>query len=557
MIIQHNISALNSHRQLGINNTNLSNNLEKLSSGYRINRAADDAAGLAISEKMRAQITGLDRAILNAQDGASLIQTAEGALAQVHEMLNRMVELGTQSANGTLGADDRMKIESEVTALKDEIDRISKSTNFNGIQLLDGSLANSASSQITVEGVKVSETAAVAGNYVFDGPAADGANLTVTGGQVISVNVALNNGDSVKVSFKVSDDAKTLTSVETGTQFTLTSGQYQLSGKDMMNAVETELRKTSLQNDFIIDAGVNTTSTTSGIVLTSRVAGESAPQVTGISWTVDSEHYSALSLLTPTSTDVFQVEGTTVIVKEAADEVRTIKASAFIPFTVHSTNVTNEEQAIFTVNGEKFVLVSANTATSYRDALVELQNRGVNIITVTDPTNISSDDLLKIASTINQKTGLDFKLNAAGDGIIIDSKGIGNGLTMQIGDTGDDWNKITVSVEDMSSSGLGISNIDMKTQESANSAINRIKAAIERVSVARGDLGALQNRLDYTIANLGVTKENMTAAESRIRDVDMASEMMYYTKNNVLSQAAQAMLAQANQQPQQVLQLLR
>ena len=140
MIVQHNIMAINAHRQLGVNNKALANNLEKLSSGYRINKAADDAAGLAISEKMRAQITAIDRAVLNAQDGASLIQTAEGALTEVHSMLNRMVELATQSANGTIQADDRQKIESEVNALKDEIDRISKATNFNGINVLDGSL---------------------------------------------------------------------------------------------------------------------------------------------------------------------------------------------------------------------------------------------------------------------------------------------------------------------------------------------------------------------------------------------------------------------------------
>ncbi len=146
MIVQHNIMAINSHRQLGINNSNLQRNLEKLSSGYRINKAADDAAGLAISEKMRAQITALDRAVLNAKDGSSLIQTAEGALQEVHGMLNRMVELAEQSANGTIQADDRQKIESELEALKGEIDRISKATNFNGIKLLDGSLSSTGGS---------------------------------------------------------------------------------------------------------------------------------------------------------------------------------------------------------------------------------------------------------------------------------------------------------------------------------------------------------------------------------------------------------------------------
>ncbi len=278
MVIQHNIMAVNSHRQLVTNSQNLAKNVEKLSSGYRVNRAADDAAGLAISEKMRAQITGLDRAVLNAQDGASLIQTAEGALAEVHGMLNRMVELGTQSANGTIQADDRLKIESELDALKGEIDRISQATNFNGIQLLDGSL------------------------------------------------------------------------------------------------------------------------------------------------------------------------------------------SATAP---------------------------------------------------------------------------------------------GGGLTMQVGDTADTFNMITVSVEDMGAGNLGVAGITMTDQGAAAAALNQVKTAIETVSQSRGSLGALQNRLEHTINNLGVTGENMTAAESRIRDVDMAREMMAFTKNSVLGEAAQAMLAQANQQPQQVLELLQ
>ncbi len=273
MRIQHNIAALNSYRQLGTNNNSVSKNLEKLSSGYRINRAGDDAAGLAISEKMRAQITGLETAQKNANDGISLVQTAEGALTEVHSMLNRMVELADQSANGTYdNATDRKNLQEEIKALNSEIDRISKSTNFNGTKLLDGSMTN---------------------------------------------------------------------------------------------------------------------------------------------------------------------------------------------------------------------------------------------------------------------------------------------MQLQIGDTAEKFNQLTFAVASMDTAGLGISAIDISTQTGASAAVNTLKTAINTVSSTRGQLGAVQNRLEHTINNLGATAENMTAAESRIRDVDMADEMMAYTKNNILVQAAQSMLAQANQQPQGVLQLLQ
>lgn len=272
MRIQHNIAALNSYRQLGTNNNSVSKNLEKLSSGYRINRAGDDAAGLAISEKMRAQITGLEVAQKNANDGISLVQTAEGALTEVHSMLNRMVELADQSANGTYAKEDRDNLQAEIKALTSEIDRIAQSTNFNGTKLLDGSMSS---------------------------------------------------------------------------------------------------------------------------------------------------------------------------------------------------------------------------------------------------------------------------------------------MQLQIGDTSDTFNQLTFAVASMNTTGLGLTAIDISSQTGASGAVSTIKAAISKVSTQRGSLGAIQNRLEHTINNLGATAENMTAAESRIRDVDMADEMMAYTKNNILVQAAQSMLAQANQQPQGVLQLLQ
>ncbi len=542
MIIQHNIMALNAHRQLGINNGSLSKNLEKLSSGYRINRAADDAAGLAISEKMRAQITGLDRAILNAQDGSSLIQTAEGALQEVHGMLNRMVELATQSANGTIQASDRAKIEAETTALKDEIDRISQATNFNGIQLLDGSLSDSAPRDIDVSGIKVTEAAAVGGKYDFASVNTDGsiASDAWDAGDTFSYTVSLNNGDSFTETFSLSPDKKSIVGSSDGTVFRLTGTDGAVTDAELADALETQFRKSKMNDDFIISKNA-----TNGLTFTNREPGTDSPQVAGLAFSVNNGTPTELAADTTNSV-------------KPQDEIRSLNTGSFSVFEVNG-GITNEDTATFQVNGEKFILVDENaTGTEYATQIAELENRGINIIRVSsdDTTAFTSDDMRRIAADINQKTNLTLQWQA-GEGIRLLAPSSGNGLTMQVGDTADDFNKLTVSVDDMSASGLGINNITMANQESASRALDSINQAIEQVSENRGNLGALQNRLDYTISNLGVTTENMTAAESRVRDVDMAAEMMEYTKNNVLAQAAQAMLAQANQQPQQILQLLQ
>ena len=363
MRIQHNIAALNSYRNLTNNNSAVSKNLEKLSSGYKINRAGDDAAGLAISEKMRAQITGLNTAQKNAQDGVSLVQTAEGALTEVHSMLNRMVELADQSANGTYdNAVDRANLQKEITSLKDEIDRIADSTNFNGINLLDGSLQKGAKVTVSITGT--------------------------IGGKAIT---------------KKAD------------------GTYDLSGTFKAN-------------------------------------------------------------------DTVTIAGKTYTYKATADGT----------------------------DGETF----------------------------------KDYDTLKTAA---DKNGVTF----GGANTTATASKAGKELTLQIGDTSADFNQMTVGVNDMHTKALGIDTIDISTQDGAQKAVDLIKTAINSVSSTRGDLGAIQNRLEHTINNLSVTAENMTAAESRIRDVDMANEMMAYTKNNILVQSSQAMLAQANQIPQGVLQLLQ
>ena len=411
MRIQHNIAALNSYRQLGSNNTSVSKNLEKLSSGYRINRAGDDAAGLAISEKMRAQITGLETAQKNANDGISLVQTAEGALTEVHSMLNRMVELATQSANGTYQDNvDRENLTKEVDSLKSEIDRISEGTNFNGINLLDGSLGKATGKPATM----------------------------VTTGDAIGAATVLNaSGASI----------------------------------------------TPNQNVSILDP---------------------TPGSGKISVVVTNNDGSAK---------------TTVI--DLAEVTK-------------RTNGSNTGAALGTTD-----LEAGETAT------IDLSSVGLGKIDIVGGTGMNAGALA---------TGLAGKIAGVG---VPATGGTGTGLALQIGDTGDDFNNLTVSVGSMSSKALGLDTIDVSNQSSAKNAIKTIKDAINTVSSTRGDLGALQNRLEHTINNLGVTSENMTAAESRIRDVDMAKEMMNYTKNNILVQSSQAMLAQANQLPQGVLQLLK
>ena len=402
MRIQHNIAALNSYRNLTGNNNAVSKNLEKLSSGYRINRAGDDAAGLAISEKMRAQITGLNTAQKNAQDGVSLVQTAEGALTEVHSMLNRMVELADQSANGTYdNAVDRANLQKEIASLKDEIDRIADSTNFNGINLLDGSLSTSTTTTLS--------------------------------------------------------QAATTTAAAVDLKFTFAE---QFKGK----AINVKLAHADGANDTI-EASV-------------------------------------------------EADGTITLKMDATKD--------------HSASAIKEA-----------------LAKAKLDAVTEKEDKA-------KMTSLLASATVTGTGTTGLTGGNAF---AVAQGTVTPAKG--KSLTLQIGDTSKDFNQMAVSVGDMHGEALGIADIDISTQVGAQTAVDKIKSAINSVSSTRGDLGAIQNRLEHTINNLSVTAENMTAAESRIRDVDMANEMMAYTKNNILVQSSQAMLAQANQLPQGVLQLLQ
>ena len=491
MRIQHNIAALNSYRNLTGNNNAVSKNLEKLSSGYRINRAGDDAAGLAISEKMRAQITGLNTAQKNAQDGVSLVQTAEGALTEVHSMLNRMVELADQSANGTYDNEvDRANLQKEIASLKDEIDRIADSTNFNGINLLDGSLSTA---KLDVKSATINK-----------------ASITTT------VNAATGTTSEITVASGDKGKKQTLTVEYADERGKLHEAKVEYTaGADAQandTAILGALQKSELASVFDITSDKN-----GKLTLTSKVVGENGAKLTAIS-------------TTDTTADAVKV-GT---VTKGKNETVTLADGAKNAAVAGDTIVLNGKTYEFVANtsskpkteGATAIVVGADADASIANLNTALENAGV-------------------------------KATKDGDNLVLSATKDGAALTLQIGDTSEDFNQMNVSVGDMHTAALGIADIDLSTQAGAKAAVGKIKSAINSVSSTRGDLGAIQNRLEHTINNLSVTSENMTAAESRIRDVDMANEMMAYTKNNILVQSSQAMLAQANQLPQGVLQLLQ
>ena len=391
MVVQHNLQAMNANRMLGVTTGQQAKSSEKLSSGYRINRAADDAAGLTISEKMRKQIKGLDQASTNAQDGVSAVQTAEGALTEVHSMLQRMNQLAVQSANGTNSQTDRDAIQAEIDQLTTEIDRVSETTKFNETYLLKGDTTNSKTVNFYKSG------------YVIK----NNTNLYEEGSDTAldkdSLKEALANGK--KVYKKTAADGQTNADLaKKGTDYAYATKLYDANGK----ALSADEAAAAAGNVFADEAG--------------------------------------------------QVQ-----------------------------------------------VATAKKADYLRDATV-------------------NGDL-----TFNLHVGADSELD----------------------------NKISVKIEQMSAAGIGVDGLKVDTEDDATAAIDTISAAIQKVSSQRSSLGAVQNRLEHTISNLDNVVENTTSAESRIRDTDMAEEMVEYSKNNILAQAGQSMLAQANQSTQGVLSLLQ
>ena len=543
MRIQHNIMAMNAYRNYSNNTSALSKNLEKLSSGYKINRAGDDAAGLAISEKMRAQITGLDVAQKNAKDGISLVQTAEGALTEVHDMLNRMVELADQSANGTYDGTDRVQLQKEVTELKKEINRIADSANFNGINLLDGSMAGGGN----VSGVGISDVAATAGVT----KTSDFAQLSgMKDGDKLSYTVAWKDGSGQEFSATVEltyDKANKKLVAADGSTYGVADTDGKATIQEQQDAILAELKKNgNFNSTFTVSTDTN------ALKFTSNTAGTAGGQITAVSLKQTAADDGTVTAITN--------GGSVGSVTAATDAMQKLDLSKLTVVDGSSAEISedNVKKGIFEIDGKKFILAKTGTKAE------NLKNvpGDVHVITVSN-TNLTNADIGSIATELSRVTGMDFeKADGTTTSEILYSGDTklstgGGGLTLQIGDTSDSFNQLNVTIKDMHTASMGIDAIDISDQKGAQAAVDVIKAAINYVSDVRGTLGATQNRLDHTINNLSVMEENIQDAESTIRDTDVADEMMAYTKNNILIQSAQAMLAQANQVPQGVLQLLQ
>lgn len=564
MRIQHNISSLNAYRNYTNNTNAVAKNLEKLSSGYRINRAGDDAAGLAISEKMRAQITGLETAQKNAADGVSLVQTAEGALTEVHSMLNRMVELADQSANGTYDNEvDRKNLQKEIKDLKSEIDRIADATNFNGINLLNGNLSKNKmlGADVALAGVQVStdKVAAQKAEFVVDlkdvsyttAAGKDGKfKLTIGGVDIETAALgagATKSGNELANALKQAIDAGQLGGSGQNGEIKFGNVNYKVSienGTQLKFTMAADPKKDATANDLNANFDV-----TMGFVPNGGTAA-------------DGEVNGSLNA------------GTLVIqqgVKPSAGQAAEAKFTLTPDMLQNGSSIKignetyvfkTEKDANFTLGADQKLVDLSQLDPKAADYL----EKAGKLLT----TAAAGNKMFTVGQDANGDITLAQKMDYAGDDkdLLKTEEGIqslvqqydgykAEGLTLQIGDTSADFNKLNVSIEDCHTDSLGIADIDISTQEGAAAAVDKVKNAINYVSDVRGTLGATQNRLEHTINNLSVTTENMTAAESRIRDVDVAKEMMAYTKNNILVQSAQAMLAQANQTPQGVLQLLQ
>jgi len=575
MIIQHNIAALNTSNALNRNSFNTNKSLEKLSSGFRINRAGDDAAGLAISEKMRSQIRGLDMASKNAQDGISLVQTAEGALSETQDILQRIRELATQSTNGTNTDSDRAAIQSEVSALKDEIDRIGNTTEFNTKKLLNGSL-NSAGGAGTAQNVTTSAVAAVlSGAYLSGGTSLSGisGSQLLLSGYASGTDVFNIDGTDITVNWGqlLSDsDKSVLTSMSSGgTQ--LDSGvETQVINilKDTLNTAIDNYNANNANATKVnhIDVFQNSSS---GVTLASSLKGTEASLriKAGSSGTVGAMFFA-----------------TTANAPEAVYSGGSGFGSGFANGLAYAAkSVTTAEEINFSINGVSFKAtlaaggnaITANT-TYLSSGAIFLQS-GLNAAisgynTVTNNFTSSDSGYIKAVEVsvtkdgrfqISSETGpLSFRelsgfttISNMGLTQAQTEAGGGGGVTFQIGANRNQT--LNFGIGDMRSAALGISSVDVSTAATASAALTTIDNALSTISTQRAKLGAIQNRLEHTVTNLTTASENLSSAESRIRDVDMAKEMMNFTKSNILAQAAQSMLAQANQQPQGVLQLLR
>ena len=663
MVVQHNLRAMNSNRMLGITQSVQTKSAEKLASGYKINRAADDAAGLAISEKMRKQIRGLSQASLNAEDGISSVQTAEGALTEVHDMLQRMNELANKAANGTQSEDDRQYIQDEISQLTTEIDRVAETTKFNEIYLLKGK-DNTTGSDLTGNletmnvGVHDAGLAGVLeknndGTYKFtskslndgDTVAIGGKEYTIgsTGkGSVLDPDTLNTNTDGYKVLSTTNFDTKVLSA---GDSITFDGETYTAVDKiavdDLIWAANDQFKVGNITFTVGSTAGdpavVNEAAGT-GTIGADNVkayieqALADGKQVTGIKYTAanagtagaalankaqSGQATQIVSALEKGEVSIARTDAKQAIELVAAAKNASLNGAGAPAFKAGDSVTINGVKTIATaatpqsakdtydainalVNGNTVTVGASTDAKTYtivdddndvdeasykvtKDMIlskiydgetVAINGGGAKTVigdigSTNDDENIITKkmayakmaDELKTASSIGADE--EAKVENNGDGTFKITAGTVSvqkalNFSLHVGSDADMTNKISVDLNAMNSAGLGIKNINVKdaTGTAATYAIDAIEDAIKKVSSQRSALGAVQNRLEHTINNLGNIVENTTSAESQIRDTDMATEMVKFSNNNILAQAGQSMLAQANQSNQGVLSIL-
>ena len=493
MVVQHNLTAMNSNRMLGLTTSSQAKSTEKLSSGYKINRAADDAAGLSISEKMRKQIRGLTQASANAQDGISAVQTAEGALNEVQDMLQRMNELAVKAANGTQSENDRMYIQNEIDQLTTEIDRVSETTKFNETYLLKG---DSSVSKTYVYAYKNYEAGAATAATVKDAKG----NTTITDATTsLAFSVTF---EKTAASVDQNTLAKSLVSQGiTVSQFS----RWTVGASSDTKSYSIQLNGDAGQNYKV----VNVSGTTNQFV----IMDQNDKKIATV--TVSGGNVEAAT------TDI------------ASQSVSAVITGA----TATAAKVEGEAAAYYDKDGNR---ISANALSNY-------------FAVDTAGSEVARADAALVYDALGNLTNLAASDVTAAKTLVGDLK-----LTLHVGADATTNNQITLNLAAMSAKGLGVNGLRVDGGDDTNAlnAIETIKEALQKVSTQRSALGAIQNRLEHTISNLDNVVENTTSAESAIRDTDMATEMVKYSNNNILSQAGQAMLAQANQANQGVLSLL-
>ncbi len=605
MVVQHNLTAMNSNRMLGVTTSAQAKSSEKLSSGYRINRAADDAAGLTISEKMRKQMRGLDRASTNAQDGVSAVQTAEGALTEVHSMLQRMNELANQASNGTNSTSDRDAIQAEIDQLTTEIDRVSETTKFNETYLLKGNADGTTktntinahdaglagklvdngngTSTFTADALAVGDKVSIAGKEYKIGKSADSADYqnvadakaaidnghvgdTVTSNGVTTSIVAKITTTDATAAANWANVGDTFTDAD-GKEWTIAGTTDEKNGKVAAADVDKYLKagSTITKNTVLKINAAAATDVAKSLEVVDDLANNEVSITKGADITTLKNSIKA--------GDTVSVGGTTKTITaetpKTLDEIGNIGDLATVDTEVKigskaykiktstdldKNEITKDDFLAMIKDGDK-VTVAGDDYTA--------------IVKASDDDSITLDEAyskmaeeLKTASSIGTDTAATVKNNGNGTFEITQgSVKVKDALSfsLHVGADADMTNKINVDIESMSAAGLGVKGINVsdKNGVAGTYAIDAIQDAIEKVSSQRSALGAVQNRLEHTISNLDNVVENTTAAESRIRDTDMAEEMVNYSKNNILAQAGQSMLAQANQSNQGVLSLLQ